>query len=279
MLDQQKVAEMQTPTEFPQHERLTRVLNIYRAAMRRHIMEQWSAKYPDDWFARLFKNLDEREQKEIEANRDRIRSRMGEGKLTLSADEENQRVMDIPVFLNAVKDRQDLFHKLTEPACADDIYHLYQIRNQWAHPPLRDLSKPEVDHAIQRCANVLEVFDEDARDAVLNLFEARGESSSCEAAQEQLSEIRNLLGPVERQRETLASLYGTMSSLQNDVSDIKGRLNKDMTDDSRREDSTKQLQELIANIEPAVSARLQTILEPLLTQISDIRNEASETQD
>ena len=204
---------------------------------------------------------------------------MGQGKLSLSDYEEDQLVMDIPMFLNAVKDRRDLFHKLTEPAITKDIYELYQIRNQWAHPPLRDLSKQVVDDAIERCANVLAVFDEDARDAVLNLFEARDESSSFEATQEQLNEIRNLLGPVERQQQTLTSLYETMSSLGTDVSDIKSQLSRDIADDSRCEDSTEQLQELIANIEPAVSARLQTILEPLLTQISDIRNEALETQD
>lgn len=273
---------MHTPTEFPQHERLTRVLNIYRAAMRRHIAEQWSAKYPEDWFEHLFGILESREQEEIRANRTRIQRRMSEGEIALSADEENQLVMDIPMFLNAVKDRQDLFRKLADREITDDIKWLYEIRNQWAHPPLRDLSKSVVDDAIERCANVLAVCDENARNAVLNLSEISNESSPFETLQEQLGEVRdevrNLLGPVERQQGTLIGLSDAVISLQTDVNKIKDQLGEDVAGDPTHENPTEQIPALIANIEPAVSARLQAALDPLSAQISDVRHEISETR-
>jgi len=264
---------MDRPTEFPQHERLTSVLNIYRSAMRQHIAKQWSKKYPEDWFSQLLENLDGKEQDDIKTNRDRIQKQKGEGTLALSDDEENQLVMDILMFLNAIKDRQDLFHKLTDREVTDDIKWLYEIRNRWAHPPLHDLSKSEVDNAVERCANVLQIFDENAKNAVLNLFERRAEPSSLKAIQEQINQIFNLLfGPVERQQETLVGLSEAVISLQASVADIKGQLSEDTTVDPEGENLAEQLQPQIASIETTIRANLQTMQEQLSGQISEVKH-------
>ena len=247
--------------------------------MRKHIAEKWSAKYPGNWFDLMLEFLDERERGEIEANRNRIRSRMSEGEIALSDDEEDQLVMDIPMFLNAVKSRRDLFHKLTDRELTEDIKGLYEIRNLWAHPPLRDLSKPVVDNAIKRCVNVLTVFDENAKDAVFSLSGPTDELSPFDEIQEQLSNIRNLLGPVERQQETLVSLSESVISLQAAVDEIKDQLNEDAAVDPENEDLAEQLQTRITSVETAMSANLQTMQEQLSAQISEVGHGVSENRD
>ena len=154
-------------SEFPQHERLTRVLNIYRRAMRRHIAEQWRAKYPESWFDELFTYLTEHQQYEIRSTREMLERQRAGGAATFSQDEENEFLLDISMFMDAVKSRSDLFgSQLTSREVTDKIYAVYQLRNKWAHPPLRDLHKPEVDGAVSYCGSILDIFDSAAANAV-----------------------------------------------------------------------------------------------------------------
>ncbi len=157
---------MVAPDEFPQHERLTRVLNIYRRAMRRHIAAQWRAKHSDSWFKELRTCLAEHQQEELERSRKSLELQRTEGAAPLSKEEEYESLLDIPMFLEAVKSRSDLFGKLADRQTTDRIAAVYRLRNKWAHPPLRDLNKAEVMGAAGDCASILGIFDPDSAHAV-----------------------------------------------------------------------------------------------------------------
>ena len=156
-----------TPSQFPQHERLTRVLNIYRSAMRRHIAAQWRAKYGDEWFGHVFERLPEHQQNEIQATRVTLELRRADGEIVISQDEEDEFLIDFPMFLEAVKSRSDLFgEELIGWEITRRIANVYKVRNTWAHPPLRDLRKSEVSGAADDCATVLDLFDPHAAEAI-----------------------------------------------------------------------------------------------------------------
>ncbi len=166
-------------SQFPQHERLTRVLNIYRSAMRRHIAAQWRATYGDAWFQELFSYLTEHQQEEIRTTRTTLALRRAGGEVLISKDEEDEFLIDIPMFLEAVKSRRDLFgHELIGWEMTRRIANVYKLRNIWAHPPLRDLRKAEVGGAAEDCATVLDLFDPHAADAIRDMMHDEGESDA-----------------------------------------------------------------------------------------------------
>lgn len=163
---------MTAQSEFPQHERLTRVLNIYRAAMRRRIAEVLEEKYGEDWFDQgLLPNLTNHQREEINTTRERFAADRAEEGLRLSEADERIRLLDIPHFLYAVKDRSNFFGELTDPQATQAMYQIYILRNIWSHPPLRDLPQGDVRRAAHHCVLVLELIDEDAADAVRGILE------------------------------------------------------------------------------------------------------------
>lgn len=197
-------------SEFPQHERLTRVLNIYRRAMRRHIAEQWRGKHADEWFDRLYEQLPKRQQNEIQATRATLDLRRAEGELAISKADEDEFLIDIPMFLEAVKSRSDLFGpRLVDWEMTRKIANVYRLRNTWAHPPVRDLRASEVSGIADDCASILELFDPVAADAVRGV--ATGDaSSSSDSLLERIEHLQDAIDarslPTEHLREMLGQL-------------------------------------------------------------------------
>ena len=148
--------------EFPQHERLTRVLNIYRSAMRQHIAEGWQERYGDSWLEKLKEALPENNRQELEASEERLLSQRMDGERQLSDEEMRQELLDIPVFLGAVNNRRAIFGELASEDKTRAIHAIYQVRNLWAHPPVKDVSRRLVNQTVNDCAGVLAVFDEEA---------------------------------------------------------------------------------------------------------------------
>lgn len=205
-------------SEFPQHERLTRVLNIYRRAMRRHIAEQWRGKHADEWFDRLYERLTEHQQEEIRSTRETLEWLRVEGEATFSQDEENEFLLDIAMFLEATKSRSDLFgSQLTSREVTDKIYAVYQLRNKWAHPPLRDLHKPEVDGAVSYCASILDIFDPVAADAVRGVTTGGALSSSQDSLLERIEYLQDAIEarslPTDQLRGMLGQLLESTSQI------------------------------------------------------------------
>lgn len=198
-------------SEFPQHERLTRVLNIYRRAMRRHIAEQWRGKHADEWFDRLYERLTEHQQEEIRSTRETLEWLRVEGEATFSQDEENEFLLDIAMFLEATKSRSDLFgSQLTSREVTDKIYAVYQLRNKWAHPPLRDLHKPEVDGAVSYCASILDIFDPDAADAVRGVTSDGALSSSPDLLLERMEYLQDAIEARSLPSDQLRGMLGQL---------------------------------------------------------------------
>lgn len=198
-------------TEFPQHERLTRVLNIYRSAMRRHIAQQWREKHADEWFDKLFPFLTEHQRYEIHNTKETIEWQRAEGEAVLSQEEENEFLLDISMFLEAIKSRSDLFGKqLTSHPATDLIYAVYQLRNKWAHPPLRDMNKAEVDGAVNYCASILDLFDSAAADAVRGVASGDAPSPSPDPLLERMEYLQDAIDarslPSDQLREMLGQL-------------------------------------------------------------------------
>ena len=179
-------------SEFPQHERLTRVLNIYRSAMRRHIAAQWRAKYGDEWFEHVYERLPSHQQNEIRATRATLELRRADGEVLISKDEEDEFLIDIPMFLEAVKSRSDLFgEQLINFETTSKIANIYKLRNIWAHPPLRDLRKAEVGGAAEDCATVLDLFDPRAAEAIREMMRDEGEPDApLHALTERLNQLQ-----------------------------------------------------------------------------------------
>lgn len=208
-------------SEFPQHERLTRVLNIYRRAMRRHIAEQWRGKHADEWFDRLFSFLTERQQEEIRSTRETLALQRTDGETTLSLEEENEFLLDIAMFLEAIKSRSDLFgSQLTSREVTDKIYAVYQLRNKWAHPPLRDLHKPEVDGAVSYCASILDIFDPGAADAVRGVTTGGALSSSPDLLLERMEYLQDA---IEARSLPSDQLQGMLGQLLESTSQLVGQ--------------------------------------------------------
>ena len=198
-------------SEFPQHERLTRVLNIYRRAMRRHIAEQWRAKHADEWFERLYERLTEHQQEEIRSTRETLEWLRAEGAATLSQDEENEFLLDISMFLEAIKSRSDLFGRhLTSRDITDKIYAVYQLRNKWAHPPLRDLHKPEVDGAVSYCWSILNLFDPVAAAAVQEVSADDAPSSAPDLLLERLDYLLDAIDARSLPTDQLQGMLGQL---------------------------------------------------------------------
>ena len=198
-------------SEFPQHERLTRVLNIYRRAMRRHIAEQWRGKHADEWFERLYERLTEHQQEEIRSTRETLEWLRVEGEATFSQDEENEFLLDIAMFLEATKSRSDLFgSQLTSREVTDKIYAVYQLRNKWAHPPLRDLHKPEVDGAVSYCASILDIFDPGAADAVRGVTSDGALSSSPDLLLERMEYLQDAIEARSLPSDQLQGMLGQL---------------------------------------------------------------------
>ena len=154
--------------EFPQHERLTRVLNIYRSAMRQHIAEGWKKRYGDSWLEKLKEALPENNQQELEASERRLLSERMDGGRQLSDDEMRQELLDIPIFLGAVDNRRPIFGELASEDKTRMIWAIYQARNLWAHPPVKDVPRRRVNQTVNDCAGVLAVFDEEAARTVFS---------------------------------------------------------------------------------------------------------------
>ncbi len=204
-------------SEFPQHERLTRVLNIYRSAMRRHIANQWRAKYAESWFDELYSYFTGHQQEEIRNTRETLDTQRAEGGVARSKEEENEFLVDIAMFLEAVKSRSDLFGELTEPETTNAIYAVYQLRNTWAHPPLRDLSRNDVLKAVDLCERVLRVFDEEAADAVREVGEADLDSPTPSDLAEQIERLHAALEQRGMPTEQLSGVLNQMLELVSDV--------------------------------------------------------------
>ena len=198
-------------SEFPQHERLTRVLNIYRRAMRRHIAEQWRGKHADEWFDRLYEQLPKRQQNEIQATRATLDLRRAEGELAISKADEDEFLIDIPMFLEAVKSRSDLFGpRLVDWEMTRKIANVYRLRNTWAHPPVRDLRASEVSGVADDCASILELFDPVAADAVRGVTTGDASLSSSDSLLERIEHLQGAIDarslPTEHLREMLGQL-------------------------------------------------------------------------
>lgn len=198
-------------SEFPQHERLTRVLNIYRRAMRRHIAEQWRGKHTDEWFERLYERLTEHQQNEIRTTRATLELRRAEGELAISKADEDEFLIDIPMFLEAVKSRSDLFGaRLVDWEMTRKIANVYRLRNTWAHPPVRDLRASEVSGVADDCASILELFDPVAADAVRGVTTGDASSSSSDSLLERIEHLQDAIDarglPTEHLREMLGQL-------------------------------------------------------------------------
>lgn len=199
-------------SEFPQHERLTRVLNIYRSAMRRRIAAQWRGKYGDDWFEHVFERLPSHQQNEIRATRATLELRRADGEVLISKDEEDEFLIDIPMFLEAVKSRSDLFgEQLINFETTSKIANVYKLRNIWAHPPLRDLRKAEVSGAAEDCASVLELFDPAAAEKVREAM--RGEAQQSAPLQELEERLDQLQWAVEGRSLPTEQLQGMLAQL------------------------------------------------------------------
>lgn len=189
---------MPSPSEFPQHERLTRALNIYRSTMRRHIAGQWQEGHGDSWLEALKDRLEEHQRDEMDASQKRLENERMSEKLRLSDDEAWQQLVDIPIFLNAVKNNQAMFGELASDDITHHIYAIYDIRNAWAHPPVKDFTERYVDQAIDHCAQILTVFNKDAAAAIYELFAPSGQltgsndSVSHRSIEQQQSAIINL---------------------------------------------------------------------------------------
>ena len=202
---------MMAASEFPQHERLTRVLNIYRRAMRRHIAEQWRGKHADEWFDKLWSYLTEHQQQEIHSTRETLASQRAAGEAALSQEEENEFLLDIAMFLEAIKSRSDLFgRQLTLRETTDKIYAMYQLRNKWAHPPLRDLHKPEVDGAVSYCASILDIFDPVAAEAVRGVTVGDALSSSSDLLLERVEQLQDTIDARSLPTEQLQGMLGQL---------------------------------------------------------------------
>lgn len=198
-------------SEFPQHERLTRVLNIYRRAMRRHIAEQWRGKHADEWFDRLYERLTEHQQEEIRSTRETLEWLRVEGEATFSQDEENEFLLDIAMFLEATKSRSDLFgSQLTSREVTDKIYAVYQLRNKWAHPPLRDLHKPEVDGAASYCWSILNIFDSAAAAAVQEVAGDDAPASPPDLLLERIEELQDAIDARSLPSDQLQGMLGQL---------------------------------------------------------------------
>ena len=198
-------------SEFPQHERLTRVLNIYRRAMRRHIAERWRGKHADEWFERLYERLTEHQQEEIRSTRETLEWLRVEGEATLSQDAENEFLLDISMFLEAIKSRSDLFgRQLTSRETTDKIYAVYQLRNKWAHPPLRDLHKPEVDGAASYCWSILSIFDSAAAAAVQEVTGDDAPSSPPDLLLERIEELQEAIDARSLPSDQLQGMLGQL---------------------------------------------------------------------
>ena len=209
---------MMAASEFPQHERLTRVLNIYRRAMRRHIAEQWRGKYADEWFERLFEQLPKRQQNEIRATRTTLELRRAEGELAISKADEDEYLIDIPVFLEAVKSRSDLFGaRLVDWEMTRKIANVYRLRNTWAHPPVRDLRASEVSGVAEDCASILELFDPVAAEAVREVAAGDAPPSSSDSLLERIEYLQDAIDarslPTEHLREMLGQLLVNTSQV------------------------------------------------------------------
>lgn len=200
-----------TPSEFPQHERLTRVLNIYRSAMRRHIAAQWRAKHGDAWFDEVQSYLTEHQQQEIRSTRETLEVQRANGEAALSQEEENEFLLDIATFLEATKSRSDLFGRvLTERETTDKMYAVYQLRNRWAHPPLRDLHKAEVDGAVAYCASILDGFDPAAAEAVRSVANDDPHSPHSDLLLERLDQLRDAIESRSLPTDQLSGMLGQL---------------------------------------------------------------------
>lgn len=212
-------------SEFPQHERLTRVLNIYRSAMRRHIAAQWRAKHGDAWFDELSSYLTEHQQEEIKNTRANLDRQRSGGERALSQDEENEFLLDISMFLEATKSRSDLFGRaMTETEMTEKLYAVYQIRNKWAHPPLRDLNRAEVNGAADDCASILATFDETAADAVCDAVRENDETLLIERMAERLEQLEYT---IEARSMPSEQLSGMLNQLLASVAQLAERDNRE----------------------------------------------------
>lgn len=200
---------MPSPSEFPQHERLTRALNIYRSTMRRHIAEQWQEVHRDSWLEALKGRLEEHQRDEMDASQKRLESERMSEKLRLSDDEAQQQLVDIPIFLNAVKNNQAMFGELTSDDITRHIYAIYDIRNAWAHPPVKDFTERYVDQALDHCAEILRVFNEDAAAEIYELFDPSEELTGSNDSVSHPSRVSIL-----EQRNAIIILEGEIISLQ-----------------------------------------------------------------
>ena len=204
-------------SEFPQHERLTRVLNIYRGAMRRHIAETLRERSEQDWFEELMPLLSPHLQSELAATRRTLEERRVAGEISLSKEEEEGILLDVPVFLDAVKNRSNYFGAISDHPLTDCIVQIYRLRNAWAHPPLRDLSRNDVLKAVDLCERVLRVFDEEAADAVREVGEADLDSPTPSDLAEQIERLHAALEQRGMPTEQLSGVLNQMLELVSDV--------------------------------------------------------------
>ena len=211
--------------EFPQHERLTRILNIYRNAMRRHIAKKWREGYGDSWFEHLKDRLPENNLRELEASERALDfNRMDDGHQRTDEDVW-QELLDIPLFLVAVKDEKVMSNELASQENTQAIYDIYQIRNLWAHPPVKDLPRRLVDQAVRNCLDVLAVVDEEAQKAAFSEIDGSQAQPVGVDGDEIADKIANRLQASEdRRTETVAGLSNAIVSLQARVEGLEQAL-------------------------------------------------------
>lgn len=220
-------------SEFPQHERLTRALNIYRSAMRRQIASRWREKHGEAWFEELRSYLTEHQQAEIDNTRASLERQRLAGETALSRDEEDEFLLDISMFLEATKSRSDLFGRaMTGAEATDRMYAVYQIRNKWAHPPLRDLNRAEVNGAAEDCASILAMFNEGAADAVRDAVRESDEALALERIAERLEQIEY---SVEARGMPTEQLSGMLNQLLAGAAQLAGRDGRDDGSDATAE--------------------------------------------
>ena len=274
---------MSNPLGMPQHERLTRILNIYRAAMRRHIAAQWRDKHGDTWFDDLYEHLPKARRQEIDATRNSLEARRVDGDLTESKDEEREFLLDIPVFMYAVRNRSDLFGKLADMERTEQMKAVYHLRNRWAHPPLRDLRQVEVDDVAARCAEVLALIDPDAAAELHGIGNGLADQTARPEAAT-LSEIRdNVLHMIDHPPAEVQAIAEIVVALQAEVGGIRDGAQQAQAEMERQrqrdvEENQARLTALEENLDRAVRRRLEIGLAALEAQDQQRREQVADLQ-
>ncbi len=150
--------------------------------------------------------------------------------------------LDIPDFLFAVKENPG-FRTLGKQHVLTLIVEINDARNLWAHPPLTEFRRAEVDRVAHKCAQVVSEFDEAAADEIRALTLERERAL---ADQERNETLEMILEGVEMIRAR--SIHPeAMSDLVNAAGDSE-----------RIRALSAQLSDLEARITDHVSAQLET---------------------